>query len=93
MEPWLRNSKYLGSEIWEDNRKIYYVNANGNNKTVGGYWRSDPLYLVTLLTLPKSGHSALRSSIPIIKQALTDFASSQKRLRCHSDILDSCETR
>jgi len=46
---------------------------------VGGYWRSDPLYLVTLLTLPKSGHSALRSSIPIIKQALTDFASSQKK--------------
>lgn len=68
MEPWLRQSKYLDRQFWENSRKIYYTNNTytGGMLRVGGYWRSDPKNLLTLLTMPKAGHSALRSDVPTL---------------------------
>lgn len=75
IKQWLRNSRYLGNEIWTDSRKIFLVNntAASGETVVGGYWRSDPLNLINLLTLAKAGHSALRENMPVLKQAITDM--------------------
>jgi hypothetical protein len=80
MEPWLRNSKYLNSDIWEDSRRIYFVNDTYSGRMkVGGYWRSDPKSLVTLFTLPKAGHSALREDVVTLMLMIGDYMTSYKK--------------
>lgn len=91
-ESWLRQCRYLTSDIWEDARRIYLVNYTITNKSyVGGYWRADPLNLITLLTLPKTGNAAFRNNVPTLKQAIGDFLSNQA-LQCHSDDPTQCLT-
>jgi carboxypeptidase C (cathepsin A) len=86
MEPWMRNSKYLNPEIWEDSRKIYYVNDTyAKRMKVGGYWRNDPKSLVTLFTLPKAGHSALRGDVVTLMSLIGDYMTpNSKGLQCHA---------
>ena len=86
MEPWLRNSKYLDPSIWEDSRKIYYVNDTYSKRVkVGGYWRSDPKSLVTLFTLPKAGYSALRNDVVTLQSLIGDYMTADKRgPQCHA---------
>lgn len=93
MEPWLKSSNYLDPLIWEDSRKIYYVNDTYSKKIkVGGYWRSDPQNLVTLFTLTKAGHSALRRDVPTLMQMIGDYMTSDKKLQCHAVNASDCET-
>ena len=94
MEPWLRNSKYLNSDIWEDSRKIYYVNDTyAQRMKVGGYWRSDSKSLVTLFTLPKAGHSALREDVVTLMSLIGDYMTSGgKGLQCHAKNVSDCST-
>ena len=68
MQPWLKNSKYLGPLFWEQSRKIYYINNTytGGMRKVGGYWRTSSTNTLTLFTLPKAGHSALRGDVPTL---------------------------
>jgi hypothetical protein len=66
-EPWLKSSQYLNTHFWEDSRRIYFINdTQTGQRIIGGYWRSDPQNLITLMTLPKAGHSALRDAVPIL---------------------------
>jgi hypothetical protein len=95
MEPWLRNSKYLNSDIWEDSRKIYFVNDTYSKRMkVGGYWRSDSKSLVTLFTLPKAGHSALRGDVVNLMSLIGDYMTSDKNkgLQCHAQNVSDCKT-
>jgi len=94
MQPWLKNSKYLDPIFWESSRKIYYINNTytGGMRKVGGYWRSAPDNLLTLFTMPKAGHSALRSDIPTLMQILGDYYGPDKKLLCHSGSNSDCET-
>ena len=72
---------YLDKSIFEDSRKIYYFNDTFANRTkVGGYWRSDPKGLITLFTLPKAGHSALRSDVVTLMSLLGDFMANDHKL-------------
>jgi hypothetical protein len=54
-------------------RTLYLLNVTGSSDLVGGYWRADINNLVTVLTLAKSGHSALRTVLPTLKQAIQDM--------------------
>lgn len=72
VKSWLKDSKYLTNEIWEAPRKIYYVNST-TGMQVGGYWRADTQNLVSLLTVPKMGHSSLRTEDFILKQVIRDY--------------------
>jgi hypothetical protein len=67
------------------------MNDTGS-EIVGGYWRADEKNLVTFLTLAKSGHSALRNTLPVLKQAVNDLLT-QKTLLCHSDNYLHCDTQ
>lgn len=94
MQPWLKNSKYLDPMFWENSRKIYYINNTYTSgiRKVGGYWRSDSKNLLTLFTMPKAGHSALRSDVPTLMQMLGDYVSPDRKLTCHSGNNSDCET-
>ena len=35
-------------------------------RKVGGYWRTSASKTLTLFTMPKAGHSALRSDVPTL---------------------------
>jgi len=59
---------------------------------VGGYWRADPDYLITLLTVPKMGHAALRTDVPTLNQAVGDYLLNDHKLYCHQDDLYKCLT-
>lgn len=73
---WLRNSYYLGNFMWEDSRRIYLVNDTiSQSMKIGGYWRTDQKNLITLFTLPKSGHSALREQVMTLNQLIEDMTS------------------
>ena len=91
VKSWLSHSRYLGNDIWEQPRRVFILNST-DSEVVGGYWRSDSKNLITVLTLAKSGHSALRSSLPTLKQAVSDMLSSDGKLLCHSNDLTNCDT-
>lgn len=94
MQPWLKNSKYLGSSFWEQSRKIYYINNTytGGMRKVGGYWRTSETNTLTLFTMPKAGHSALRSDVPTLMQIIGDYVSPDRQLTCHSGNATDCNT-
>lgn len=87
-----KGSKYYGNKVWETPRNIYYVNSTTQGMYVGGYWRADPEYVITLLTVPKMGHAALRTEVPTLKQAVGDYLLNDHKLYCHTDDLDKCLT-
>ena len=72
-------------------RKIYYIDDNQDNSTVGGYYRSDDNLKFTFLTIPKSGHFVPRSQPLISKAFLTDIINNGK-LTCHKTKPSDCET-
>ena len=80
--------------MWEDSRKIYYVNDTyAKRMKVGGYWRSDSKSLITLFTLPKSAHSALRGDVVTLMSLIGDFMSADKKgLQCHAQNASDCKT-
>jgi len=90
----LRKSKYLNEQLWEDSRKIYYVNDTYAGKMkVGGYWRSDYKGLVTLFTLPKAGHSALRTDVVTLMSLIGDMMTPDfTGPKCHAKDRGQCYT-
>jgi hypothetical protein len=76
IKAWLKNSRYLSNDIWDQPRRIYLLNSTAQ-EMVGGYWRADEKDLISILTLAKSGRSALRESLPTLKQAIADIIGPQ----------------
>lgn len=73
MEPWIKNLRDVASQIPDQSRQIYYYNGSDpKNMVVGGYFKS--VNGLTLFTLPKAGHSALRGDTQTLKQLVTDMA-------------------
>lgn len=60
----LRSLNSDNGKIWDQARKIYYVQDPVSQQyQVGGYYRSDDTIKFTFLTIPKSGHF-----VPITQQ-------------------------
>lgn len=85
VKSWLKHSRYQRDDFWETQRTPYIL----NNSTVSGYWKSIRGDLITVLTLAKSGHSALRTTLPTLKQAIQDMVINGTLL-CHADNMYYC---
>ena len=57
---WLKNLgfwEFLNcTEIWDSEKKIYYVKQADGTFATGGIYRESDVCQVTLLTVPKAGH-------------------------------------
>lgn len=80
---WMKQTVNLGDDFWEQDRKVYYYQVDGQQK-VGGYWVDNTAFngSFTLMAVPKAGHFIPYNNYDASIKVLNDIVANNS-LSCH----------